>query len=467
MDSMTAGPDTGFAELIRRQRAFFAGGATRDAAFRREALRRLKAGLAKHEPGLLAALRADLGKPEAEASLSEIAPVLMELNLAIRNVFRWSRPQRTKTPAALFGARSRIYREPYGVVLIMSPWNYPVLLALRPLIAAVAAGNCAVVKPSELAPNVSAALARLIADVFPPEHAACVEGGVETGEALLEQRFDYIFFTGSPRVGRIVYGKAAANMTPVTLELGGKSPCIVAEDADLRLAAKRIVWGKLLNAGQTCVAPDYLLVHRRVKDALVGEIQACVERLYGKDMLRHERFPRVLNDRHFRRLAGCLQNARILYGGRIDEVALRIELTLIDEPDRDDPVMQDELFGPILPVLAYDDLADAIRQINERPKPLACYVFSESKAGRERIIRDIPFGGGCVNDTVIPLSNPHLPFGGVGESGIGRYHGKAGFELFSHQKSILVQTTRFDWPIRYVTDGKTIRWLKAFVRHFA
>ena len=459
-------PADGHADTIRRQRQFFAGGATRETAFRRAALRRLKAGLLKHEADLLAALKADLGKPEAEAWLSEIAPVMMELNLAIRRVDRWSRPRRAKTPAALFGATSRIYREPYGVALIIAPWNYPVLLALRPLVAAVTAGNCAVVKPSELAPSVSAAIARLIADVFPPEHVACVEGGVEVGTALLDQRFDYIFFTGSPRVGRIVCEKAASQLVPVTLELGGKSPCIVAEDADLRLAAKRIVWGKLLNGGQTCVAPDYLVVHRRVKDALVREIQRCAEHLYGTDMLRHERFPRVLNERQFRRLAGHLQGARILCGGRTDETALRIELTLLDQADWDDPVMQDEMFGPILPVLTYDDLGEAIRQINRRPKPLACYVFSESKAVQARVIREMPFGGGCVNDTVIHLSNPHLPFGGIGDSGIGRYHGKAGFDLFSHQKSVLKQTTLFDWPVRYVTDAGIIRRLKTFVTRF-
>jgi aldehyde dehydrogenase (NAD+) len=452
-------------DVIRSQRVFFASGATRNVAWRREALRRLKQGLIRHEPDLLAALKADLGKTESESYLSEIAPIMMDLNHAIRNVSAWARPRRVPSPVSLFGAKSRIYNEPYGVTLIISPWNYPVLLTFRPLIGTVAAGNCAVVKPSELSPAVSAAVARLIADVFAPEHVACVEGGVETSTALLEQKFDYIFFTGSPRVGKIVYEKATRHLTPVTLELGGKSPCIVAEDADVRLAAKRIVWGKLLNGGQTCVAPDYLLVHRRVKDRLVREIQSCAERTYGPDMLLHERYPRMLNERQFRRLAGYLQGANILCGGRTDESALRIELTLLDQTSWDDPVMQDEIFGPILPVLVYDDLSDVIRLVNARPKPLACYIFSASKQTQERVIRDIPFGGGCVNDTVIHLSSPHLPFGGVGESGIGSYHGKASFDLFSHHKSVLRQTTLFDLPVRYVTDSRMLRWLKKFVTY--
>lgn len=455
-----------YSDVIRRQQAFFADGATRDAAFRREALRKLKQGVLKHEQALLTALKTDLGKSESEAYLSEIAPLMMELNHAIRNVASWSRPKRVKSPISLLGAKSRIFREPYGVALIISPWNYPVLLTFRPLIGAVAAGNCAVVKPSELTPNVSATIAALIADVFSPGHVTCMEGGVETSTALLAQKVDCIFFTGSPRVGRIVYEKATAHLTPVTLELGGKSPCIVMEDANLRLAAKRIVWGKLMNSGQTCVAPDYVLVHRRVKEKLLQAIQACVEETYGSDMLQHERYPRVLNDRQFQRLAGYLQDGRILYGGRTDESSLRMELTLLDQVSWEDPVMQDEIFGPILPVLAFDDLSDVIRQINSRPKPLACYIFSASKATQERIIRDVPFGGGCVNDTVIHLSSPYLPFGGVGESGIGSYHGKTSFDLFSHQKSVLKQSTLFDFPIRYVTNGKTLRWLKKFVTHF-
>ena len=459
------------AHVIRRQREYFASGATRNPGFRREALRRLKQGLLRHERMLTEALKADLGKAEPEAYLTEIAPLMMELNHAIRNVCRWSRPRRARTPVSLPGAESRIHPEPYGVVLIISPWNYPVLLALRPLIGALAAGNCAVVKPSEWAPAVSAAIARLIAAVFPPEHVACVEGGVEVSEELLAHRFDYIFFTGSPGVGRIVSERAAAHLTPVTLELGGKSPCIVAEDADLGLAAKRIVWGKLLNAGQTCVAPDYLVVHRRVKDKLIREIASRAEAVYGPDMLRHERYPRVLNERHFRRLTGYVRDAeargcRMLYGGRADEGTLRIELTLLDRPDWDSAVMREEIFGPILPVLEYDDLSDAIRMINARPKPLACYVFTESEDASERVIREVSFGGGCVNDTVIHLSSPHLPFGGVGDSGIGSYHGRQTFELFSHKKSILRQTTRFDFPVRYAAGGRMFEWQKKFVTHW-
>lgn len=453
-----------YADVVHKQRVFFESGQTRDVAYRKQALIRLKQGLAEYEQELLAALKTDMGKSEAEGYMSEFAPVLLEINHTLHNLRAWSKPKRVKTPLSLMGGTSRIYSEPYGVTLIISPWNYPISMAIWPLIGAIAAGNCAVIKPSELTPAVARVLTRMLRSLFPPEYVVSLEGGVETSTALLRNAFDYIFFTGSMRVGRIVMEAAAAHLTPVTLELGGKSPCIVAEDANLRLAAKRIVWGKLMNSGQTCVAPDYLYVHSSVKDQLIRHIQQYVEEVYGTDMLQNASYPRVLNDKQYQRLHRFLEQGNIICGGRSDESALRIELTLIDGITWEDAVMQEEIFGPILPVLEYEQLDEVIEAVNRQPKPLACYVFTASKEVEQRVIKEIPFGGGCVNDTVIHLSTPYLPFGGVGSSGMGSYHGKASFDQFSHHKSILKQTTRFDLPVRYITSAKAIHWIKKLVK---
>jgi aldehyde dehydrogenase (NAD+) len=445
--------------LVRKQKSYYDSGATLDVGFRLEMLRKLREMLRRAEPKLLRALHADLGKTESEAFLSEIGITLAELAHTIRSLPKWAKPKRAKTPLTLAGTSGFVVPEPYGSALIIAPWNYPVFLSLPPLIGAVAAGNCAVVKPSELAPHTSQALRELIEATFPEEHVAVVEGDADVSQRLLREKFDYIFFTGSTAVGHKVMEAAAAYLTPVTLELGGKSPCIVHGDADIALAARRIAWGKILNAGQTCVAPDYVLVQRSAKARFVAALRAELQRQAG-DALSGGRFVRIVSDRHFRRLVGLLDGQPVVYGGRYDNERRLIEPTLLDEPDPAAPVMQEEIFGPILPILAYDELDDALRFVRERPKPLALYVFTESAAVARETLRRVSFGGGCVNDTVLHLSSPYLPFGGVGASGIGGYHGQASFETFSHHKSVLRQTTRFDLPFRYASGKRTLALLR-------
>lgn len=448
-------------ELVSAQRAFFRTGATRELSFRKEALAKLKGAIQAREGELLAALRADLGKSDAEGYLCEVGLTLAELSFAERHLSRWARERRVGTPLALFPARSTLIPEPYGVALIMSPWNYPLLLTLDPLIGAIAAGNCCVVKPSAYAPAVSAALRELIAHCFPPEYVAVVEGGRAENQALLDQQFDYIFFTGGVEVGRQVMEKAAKHLTPVTLELGGKSPCVVDATARLDLAAKRIVFGKLLNCGQTCVAPDYLLVDRRVKGELLERLEYWVEKMYGADPLDNQGYVHMVNRKHFDRVCGLIDPAKVVYGGQSDPDTLRIQPTILDGVSPEDPVMGEEIFGPLLPVLEFDDLRQAEDFILDRPRPLALYLFSQDRAVQRRFLRNIPFGGGCVNDTVLHLANPRLPFGGVGNSGMGRYHGKYSFDTFSRTKGVLQTSTRLDLPIRYapytVSQDKLIR----------
>ena len=448
-------------ELVSAQRAFFRTGATRELSFRKEALAKLKGAIQAREGELLAALRADLGKSDAEGYLCEVGLTLAELSFAERHLARWARERRVGTPLALFPARSTLITEPYGVALIMSPWNYPLLLTLDPLIGAIAAGNCCVVKPSAYAPAVSAALRELIAHCFPLEYVAVVEGGRAENQALLDQQFDYIFFTGGVEVGRQVMEKAAKHLTPVTLELGGKSPCVVDATARLDLAAKRIVFGKLLNCGQTCVAPDYLLVDRRVKGELLERLEYWVEKMYGADPLDNQGYVHMVNRKHFDRVCGLIAPAKVVYGGQSDPDTLRIQPTILDGVSPEDPVMGEEIFGPLLPVLEFDDLRQAEDFILDRPRPLALYLFSQDRAVQRRFLRSIPFGGGCVNDTVLHLANPRLPFGGVGNSGMGRYHGKYSFDTFSRTKGVLQPSTHLDLPIRYapytVSQDKLIR----------
>ena len=448
-------------ELVSAQRAFFRTGATRELSFRKEALAKLKGAIQAREGELLAALRADLGKSDAEGYLCEVGLTLAELSFVERHLARWARERRVGTPLALFPARSTLIPEPYGVALIMSPWNYPLLLTLDPLIGAIAAGNCCVVKPSAYAPAASAALRELIANCFPPEYVSVVEGGRAENQALLDQQFDYIFFTGGVEVGRQVMEKAAKHLTPVTLELGGKSPCVVDATAKLDLAAKRIVFGKLLNCGQTCVAPDYLLVDRRVKGELLERLEYWVEEMYGTDPLDNQGYVHMVNRKHFDRVCGLIDPAKVVYGGRSDPYTLRIQPTILDGVSPEDPVMGEEIFGPLLPVLEFDDLRQAEDFILDRPRPLALYLFSQDRAVQRRFLCSIPFGGGCVNDTVLHLANPRLPFGGVGNSGMGRYHGKYSFDTFSRTKGVLQTSTRLDLPIRYapytVSQDKLIR----------
>ncbi len=451
--------------LTAAQRSYFRTGATLDLGMRKEALARLEQSLHTREGELLAALKADLNKSPSEGYLCEMGLVFSELSYLKKHLTRWSRPRRVSTPLTQFPGKSAVVREPYGSVLVMSPWNYPLLLSLSPLIGAAAAGNCFILKPSAYAPAASAALGRLIGDCFPPEHGAVVEGGREENQSLLDQPFDYIFFTGGAAVGRQVMEKAARRLTPVTLELGGKSPCVVDRTADLNLAAKRIVFGKLLNCGQTCVAPDYLLVDRQVKGELLSRIRYWITSMYGRNPLDNKGYVRMVNRKHFDRVRGLIDPAKVVYGGKADPETLKIQPTLLDGITPGDPVMEEEIFGPLLPVLEFDTLDQAEDFILNRPRPLALYFFSQDRAAQHRFVRRIPFGGGCINDTVVHLANPRLPFGGTGESGMGCYHGRYTFDTFSRPKGILFSSTRADLPFRYppYTQGQE-RLIRRFLK---
>ncbi|WP_017812495.1 MULTISPECIES: aldehyde dehydrogenase [Paenibacillus] len=423
--------------LVQQQRTFFYTGQTKDVSYRMTALRQLRQGIENYHQRILDALRADLNKSEAEAYGSEIRIVMGEIDFALEHLEQWAAPRQVPTAAALPDAVSTIYPEPYGVALIIAPWNYPFQLAFGPLVGAIAAGNCAVLKPSELTPAVSKLTYDLIHELFPEEYIAVVEGEVEASTALLKEKFDYIFFTGSTGVGRIVMRAAAEHLTPVTLELGGKSPSIVHHDADLKIAAQRLVRGKFLNAGQTCVAPDYLLVHKDVRAQLLDLIQAEIKDKQGEDVLQNPDFPHIVNTRNFDRLSALMEGEEVLIGGRSVRDQLLIEPTLLGGIDWNSRIMQEEIFGPILPVIEYDDLNPLLDEIVSRPKPLALYLFTEDEQLQEQVLNTVSFGGGCINDTLSHMTSHYLPFGGVGESGMGSYHGQQSFEVFSHLKSVM------------------------------
>ena len=437
------------------QKHYFASGATLPFTARKQALLRLKAGLARHQESLLAALQTDLGKSRTEGYLCEIGLVSSELDWMLRHLKGLMRDRSVYTPLAQFPAKSLRSPSPLGCTLIMSPWNYPVLLTLEPLIDALAAGNTAVLKPSAYAPATAEALRRLVEDVFPPQLVFLVTGGREENQALLRQKFDFIFFTGGKTVGRQVLHAAAEHLTPVVLELGGKSPCIVDETAKIDLAARRIVFGKFLNCGQTCVAPDYILCHRSVQKPLMKALKREITRQFGANPLQNPAYGKIINRKHFDRLMGLLSSGYPICGGTADPDTLQIAPTVLDEVSWDSPIMDEEIFGPLLPVLPYDELTEAIAQINDRPHPLALYLFSTDKRAQKAVLFQCRFGGGCLNDVVVHLSTSQLPFGGVGESGMGCYHGKAGFETFSHTRSILDKKNWLDLPIRYQPYTKT------------
>lgn len=424
-------------QLVTEQRTFYYTGQTKNIEYRINALQQLRKGIDKYQQRIQDALRADLNKSEAEAYGSEIRIVLGELNFALEHLREWSAPKQVPTNAAMPDGVSTIYSEPYGVALIIAPWNYPFQLAFGPLIGAIAAGNCAVIKPSELTPAVSRLTYDLIQEIFPQEYIAVMEGEVEASTALLKEKFDYIFFTGSTGVGRIVMKAAAEHLTPVTLELGGKSPAIVHSDADLNLVAQRIVRGKFLNAGQTCVAPDYLLVHEQVHDELIDLIGAEIKDKFGDDVLQNADFPHIVNARNFDRLSKFLTDGKTLIGGRSVREQLLIEPTLLGDVNWESPVMQEEIFGPILPVFTYSDLNPMLDKIVRRPKPLALYLFTQNEQLQDQVLNQVSFGGGCINDTLSHMTSHYLPFGGVGESGMGSYHGQQSFDVFSHHKSVL------------------------------
>jgi aldehyde dehydrogenase (NAD+) len=440
-----AAPPT--AEAVALQRAFFASGATLPVAFRIEALRRLRSSFIGSEEAVFLALEQDLGKPRLEAAASELAGVTRELDTAIRSLRRWSRPKRRRSPWLLFPGRAFIQPQPYGTALIISPWNFPFELSLTPLVGAIAAGNTAVLKPSEASPASSALLSRIVAEALAPEHARVIEGGADAAGALLGQPFDYIFYTGGEAAGRTVMRAASERLTPVTLELGGKSPAIVDASAALDVAARRILFGRFYNAGQACIAPDYVLVERSAHAAFLGHVRAEHARLYGAHPCPD--VARVVNARHFARLAGYLKDGRILCGGEHDAASLRMHPTVLVDVPPDAPVMREEVFGPILPVLAVEDFEAAVRFVNERPRPLALYLFSRDRARQRDLLLRTTSGGVAINDTLTQWVNRDLPFGGVGASGMGRYHLQATFETFSNMRSVQVAATSPDIPVRY------------------
>lgn len=436
-------------QLLEKQRAYFRSGVTRPIKSRLASLLSLRGAINAWEPRIRKALQADLGKCGAESYMCELGMCLASISEAEKHLKRWCAPKRVSTPLSQFPGCSHIIPEPYGVALVISPWNYPVLLSLDPLISALAAGNCCVLKPSRQAPHVAAVLAEMLGLIFPREYVAVVQGGPDIADALLAQDFDYIFFTGSPRVGKKVMAAAAEHLTPVTLELGGKSPCIVDETTPLPLAAKRIAFGKVTNAGQTCVAPDYLLIHHSVRDAFVEEYKRAVADMLGDSPAENTDYAHIISRRHFDRLCGLMDDATILAGGCRNEETLRIEPTLLGDVTPESACMQEEIFGPLLPMICYHDLSEVEAFILDRPKPLACYIFTNNKATEKRLLESISSGGVCVNDTLVHLAVPELPFGGVGQSGMGAYHGRTGFNTFSHAKGVLHRSTLIDFPFRY------------------
>lgn len=450
-------------EIIRHQRQFFVTGQTRNVDFRIRQLKLLQQAIADFEQPILEAVKADLGRPELEG-LFELAP-LAEIKYTLKNLKSWVKPRRVKTSPTAFPATSYIYPEPLGIVLIIGAWNYPVQLVISPLVGAIAAGNCAILKPSEIAVHTSQIVEELITKTFEPNYIAAVQGGVEISQQLLDEKFDHIFFTGSKNIGKIVMAAAAKHLTPVTLELGGKSPCIVDADTQLDYTAKRIIWGKFINAGQTCIAPDYLLVDQGIKSDLIQAMKGCIENFYGSQPHQSPDYGRIINHYHFHRLTELLHDGKIIVGGDFDESDRYIAPTLIDQVSWEDAIMQDEIFGPILPILTYEDLSEAINQINARPKPLALYLFSRNKQTQQRILTETSSGGVCFNETIMQFGSQSLPFGGVGESGIGRYHGKATFNTFSHEKSLLKQSLWIDIPLRYAPYQNKLKLIRFMIKN--
>ncbi|MBD2197042.1 MULTISPECIES: aldehyde dehydrogenase [Calothrix] len=449
-------------DIIRKQREFFQTGKTKDVAFRIEQLKILKQAVLENEQAIIQALKADLNKPEFEAYATEIL-VYKEIDYAIKHIKTWTKPQKAAVSLEFLQYSAKIYPDPLGVVLIIGPWNYPFNLMIGPLVGAIAAGNCTILKPSELAPHTSSLLAGIIAKYFDPAYIALVEGGVETSQNLLAEKFDYIFFTGGTNVGRIVMEAAAKHLTPVTLELGGKSPCIVDTEINLEHTVKRIIWGKFVNAGQTCIAPDYILVDKRIKTNLVEGLKKTIKEFYGDKPETSPDYARIISAKHFDRLVNLLKNGEVIIGGETNPAERYIAPTLLENVSLDDAIMQEEIFGPILPIIEYDDIKEAIALINSRPKPLALYLFSQNKNLQQRILQETTSGGVCLNDTIMQYGVSSLPFGGVGDSGIGSYHGKAGFDTFSHRKSVLQNSFLFDLNWRYAPYQGKLAFLKRFL----
>ena len=453
-------------EILEQQRAFYRSGATLSVDFRIENLKKLYRAVQKYESEIGKALCSDLGKSDFEGFMCETGLVLSELHYMIRHTRRFARERTVHTPLAQFASRSYQKPTPYGNTLIMSPWNYPFLLTLDPLADAIAAGNTAIVKPSAYSPATSALIREIIEECFPPEYVAVVTGGREENRFLLEQKFDFVFFTGSQRVGKEVLRHTAETLTPAVLELGGKSPCIVDSTAKIQLAAKRIVFGKFINCGQTCVAPDYILCHRSVKDQLVHEICLQIKAQYGETPLLNPDYGRIINEKHFERICGLIDREKTVLGGDTDRETLQIAPTVMDNVSWGDPVMQEEIFGPLLPILCFDTFDEVYDLLSRMPKPLALYLFSENKQRMAEVSQRCSYGGGCMNDTLIHLATSEMGFGGVGESGMGAYHGREGFNVFSHTKSIVEKKTWIDLPMRYQPYNKGLytRLLHLFLK---
>lgn len=450
-------------KVVERLHTCYKSGVTLEANFRKSMLKKLYNNIKLHEREIMAALKADLGKSSFESYATEVSMVLHELKSLSRMVDRWVLPQKVRMPLVHFHSTGFIYNEPYGVVLIMSPWNYPFQLSMMPLVGAIAAGNCCVVKPSEYSCHTSDIIEKILTETFPEEYVCTIKGGRQESLSLLDQKFDYIFFTGSPKVGRVVMQKASVHLTPVTLELGGKSPCIVDSECNIDLAAKRIVWGKFMNAGQTCIAPDYLYVHKNVKDELVGAMKKYIHQFYSTTPLDSGYLPRIISSKHLEKLLSLMEGENVILGGNVSKSNNMIEPTLLDEVAWDSPIMQEEIFGPILPIITFDNFNDVIPTLKELPKPLALYLFSENKKNQKDVMTRLAFGGGCINDTIIHIANNSLPFGGIGESGMGLYHGKYSLETFSHKKSVVKKYNYIDIFLRYPPFKNRLGLLKRLI----
>lgn len=451
-------------EIIQKHRDFFLTHKTKDISFRLEMLKKLKNVVNEYEHKITKALYVDLRKSSYEVYMSDIGIIKQELSYHLKHLKSWVKTKRIKTPIVHFISKSYIYSEPYGVVLIIAPWNYPFNLLFTPLIGAISAGNCVCLKSSNHSPNTSAVMEEMITKTFDKEYISFFQGGREMNQALWKEKFDYIFFTGNPSLGKIVMEAASKHLTPVTLELGGKCPCIVESDAKIDYAGRRIAWGKFLNAGQSCIAPDYLLVDREVKKELIDTIKKYIKHFFGENPEQSPDFPRIVNDRHFERLCSLMQNGSIITGGETKKETRYIAPTIIDNITPNDPIMQEEIFGPLLPVLEYESLKEAVSFVNSRPKPLALYFFSENRKKQKMVLKQTTSGGGCLNDTIVHFANPNLPYGGVGNSGMGAYHGKASFDTFSHKRSIMKKSNLLDVGIRYAPYKGKMKLLKMFLK---
>lgn len=452
--------------IIGFQHNFYFTGTTRELLFRIEMLERLKGIIKEKEDEIHEALLKDLGKSAFESYVTEVGFVQSSISHMIKNLHQWMKPEEAKTPLHLQPAKSFIISEPYGSVLIIGPFNYPFQLVMDPLVGAIAAGNCAVVKPSEAAMHTAEVVKRMLTEIYPPDYVRVVEGGIDETSALIHAPFDYIFFTGSAKVGKIVMKAAAERLTPVTLELGGKSPAIVDQTANLRVAAERIVWGKFVNNGQTCVAPDYVLVHEDAKKSFMKEMISVIKEFYGEDSSKSSDYGRLINEKHFDRLAKMLEmeSSHIYYGGQVDRNNLYMSPTILDGVSWNSPSMEEEIFGPILPVIGYQNLGEAIHSIRQLPKPLAAYLFTENGRAEEYFLENLSFGGGCINDTISHVANIHLPFGGVGNSGMNAYHGKSSFDLFSHKKSIMKKNTKIPVRVAFPPYGNKLSLIKKLLK---